>query len=256
MVAFDFDHTIVNDNTDIVVRDLIAKDQIPDELKSLYSSSGWIPYMDAIFRLLHAKNISRNGMLAAIETIPEVTGMKELIRRLYETQNTDVIIVSDSNSQFIGHWCRNNSIADYVKNIFTNPAEFDANEALHIKPYHHQLTCALSTVNLCKGSILQDFLQKQQKSNCVMYKKVFYVGDGNNDLCPILRLAKDDFGCARKGYTLQKDLQAIKTENRWKMENMQNAGDEKSQVVGGSLDAEIFFWNDGNELAKFILSKI
>lgn len=250
LVAFDFDHTVVDDNTDIVVRDLIAKDKIPEEVKFLYTSSGWIPYMQAIFKLLHANAVRRNDMFAAIENIPEVNGMKDLIRRLYETQDTDVIVVSDSNSQFIGHWCRHNGITEYVKDVFTNPAEFDADEVLKIQPYHHQTTCSLSSVNLCKGSILETYLQEQQKSNGVAYKKIFYVGDGNNDLCPILRLAEDDVGCARKGYRLQKELQSLKSNA------MPDAADEDPKTDGRSVDPEIFVWNDGNELAEFIMNKI
>lgn len=257
MVAFDFDHTVVDDNTDTVVRDLIGKDEIPDEVKFLYTSSGWIPYMHAIFKLLHANGIRRSDMLAAIENIPEVIGMRELIRRLHATQYTDVILVSDSNSQFIGHWCRQNGIAAYVKHVFTNPAEFDANEVLNIQPYHHQTTCSLSSVNLCKGNILENYLREQRETNGVTYAKIFYVGDGHNDLCPILRLAKDDVGCARMGYRLQKELQSASiAENHSEAGEKNNTENENFRTLGSSVDAEIFVWNDGCELAEFILKKI
>lgn len=247
---------MVDDNTDIVVRDLIAKDKIPDEVTFLYTSSGWIPYMHAIFKLLHAHGIRRNDMLEAIENIPEVTGMKELIRRLYETQDTDVVVVSDSNSQFISHWCRHNGIVEYLKDVFTNPAEFDANELLNIHPYHHQTACSLSSVNLCKGSILEDYLLEQQKSNGVAYKKIFYVGDGNNDLCPILRLGKDDVGCARKGYRLQKKLQSLESGNGPISDDRPNEGNGNSKNMASSVDAEVYVWNDGSELAEYIFEKI
>lgn len=256
MVAFDFDHTVVDDNTDIVVRDLIAKDKIPAEVTFLYTSSGWIPYMHAIFKLLHANGIRRSNMLEAIENIPEVTGMKALIRRLYETQDTDVVVVSDSNSQFISHWCRHNGIAEYLKGVFTNPADFDANEVLNIQPFHHQTTCSLSSVNLCKGRILEDYLLEQQKSNGVAYKKIFYVGDGHNDLCPILRLGKDDVGCTRIGYGLQKKLQSLETGTGSNADDRPNEGNENAENMAPSLDAEIFAWNNGTELAEYIFKRI
>lgn len=251
LVAFDFDHTVVADNTDIVVRDLISKNKIPNEVKFLYTDSGWIPYMGAVFKILHANGIRRNDMLTAIESIPEVAGMKDLIRKLYASQDTDVIIVSDSNSQFIGHWCRHNGIDECIKKIFTNPAEFDANELLNIQPYHNQLTCLLSSVNLCKGDILADYIHEQQESNGVTYRKIFYVGDGNNDLCPILRLGKEDVGCARHGYRLQRDIQALSAKNGLEAADVENAGKESSKNFS-SLDAEIFAWNDGNDLSDFI----
>lgn len=247
LVAFDFDHTVVNDNTDIVVRDLIAKEKISDDVKLLYTSSGWIPYMQAIFNLLHSNGFKRNDLLTAIECIPEVNGMKELMRRLYETQQTDVIVVSDSNSEFIGHWCRHNGIDEYVTQVFTNPAAFNTDELLDIQPHHHQTTCTLSSVNLCKGDVLANYLQEQQKTNDVIYRKIFYVGDGHNDLCPILRLAKDDYGCARNGYRLEKELQALGTTDDTP---------ENDKSNGHTIDAGVFVWNDGNELAEFILKNI
>lgn len=256
LVAFDFDHTVVDGNTDIVVRDLIAKDKIPEEVKFLYTSSGWIPYMHAIFRLLHENGIRRTDMLTAIEKIPEVTGMKKLIRRLHGTRDTDVLIVSDSNSKFIDHWCRHNDVVDCVKKVFTNPAEFDANEVLNIQPFHHQTTCSLSSVNLCKGAILEDYLQQQEETNGVTYKKIFYVGDGHNDFCPVLRLARGDVGCARKGHRLERELQEFVNEKTVTVDEIDSPKNKSVNTVGFTLDADAFVWKDGNELAEFIFKMI
>lgn len=235
LVAFDFDHTVVDDNTDIVVRDLVAREKIPDEVVKLYKHSGWIPYMQEIFNILHANGITKSHILSAVETIPEVAGLKNLFKCLHSSQDFDLIIISDSNSEFINYWCKFNGIIDYVNEIYTNPAEFHSNGLLKLRPHHHQLTCTLSSVNLCKGDILEEYMRQQQHDKNVIYEKVFYVGDGSNDICPILRLGNQDYACVRKDYRLHKEI---------------TNDDSESQL---NLEANLLVWSDGNELMDFIL---
>ena len=40
----------------------------------------------------------------------------------------------------------------------------------------------------------------------VTYTRVVYVGDGHNDLCPLLQLSESDVGVVRRGYGLDKAL--------------------------------------------------
>lgn len=233
LVAFDFDHTVVDDNTDIVVRDL-AKSTISDEITKLYKQSGWIPYMQEIFHLLHGDGFRRIEILDAIKGIPEVAGLKALLKTLYDTGTVDIIIISDSNSVFIKHWCDHNNVTDYIKQVFTNQAHFNDNEVLKIQPYHHQLECPLSSENLCKGKVLEDYVQSQLEENAVAYDNIFYVGDGINDICPILRMGTQDFGYARIGYRMQKEF------------------DKKNQ----SLDATLELWTDGRDLKQLIFNHL
>lgn len=242
MIAFDFDHTVVDDNTDIVVRDLIGKDKISAEVTKLYKSSGWIPYMQEIFHILHANNITKADIKVAIENIPEVAGLKSLVKRLHETGTTDIIIISDSNSTFIKYWCDHNGITDYIKRVFTNHAEFNDDGILKIQPYHHQLTCRLSSENLCKGDVLEEFVKNEKQANNVIYERVLYVGDGSNDICPVLRLGGQDVGFARKGYRMQKDIDKVLSE-------LQSDG-------GKLMDAELLIWNDGRDLRSQIFERV
>ena len=46
-----------------------------------------------------------------------------------------------------------------------------------------QETCTLSTKNLCKGQIMEDYVQSCGKR----FSFICYVGDGGNDFCPSLR---------------------------------------------------------------------
>lgn len=54
----------------------------------------------------------------------------------------------------------------------------------------------------CTGTILKGYIEGSAQK----YSKVVYVGDGKNDLCPMLQLGEGDVGIVRKGYGLEKAL--------------------------------------------------
>lgn len=204
LIALDFDHTVVDDNTDIVVRNLLTIDQIPENVRSLYKSSDWIGYMQEIFNLLHKHGFGKESILSAIRGIPETPGFCEFIRRMAERPDVDVIIISDSNSVFINTWLEKHQLASSIREIFTNPAHFPeaSDGALQLSPFHQQTECALSSVNLCKGRVLSEFQQQNP-----IYTHCIYAGDGRNDVCPSLRLSGGDLACPRIGYPCAKSLQ-------------------------------------------------
>lgn len=199
LVAFDFDHTIADDNSDIVVRKLLPSAKIND-IKHLYRSDGWTAYMQKIFNLLHTNGYTREEITSAVNKIPFTPGLDSVLHYLKEN-NCDAIIISDSNSVFIQDWLHSNGFAHAVHSVFTNPASYNSEGGLDIDMYHVQDWCKLSTVNLCKGHILENFISEKVASG-VSYSKVAYVGDGKNDYCPILRLSSNDLAFPREGYAL------------------------------------------------------
>ena len=92
LVAFDFDHTIVDDNTDVVVQKLIPKDKISDEVKMLYSSDGWTAFMQQIFHLLHDNGVTPAQIRDTIVSIPATLGMDTLLHQL-KKNNAEVILL-------------------------------------------------------------------------------------------------------------------------------------------------------------------
>lgn len=223
VIALDFDHTVVHDNTDIVVRNLLKPEQIPEIVRKLYKGSDWIAYMQEIFNLLHANGFTQDDIQNAIRGIPETPGFCDLIRRMGSRPEVDVIIISDSNTVFINTWLEKHQLTKSVRHIYTNPAEFPApGEGLKIRPYHQQIECPLSSVNLCKGMVMCQFLEENPD-----IKHCIYAGDGRNDVCPSLRLSAMDLACARIGYPCAKALQ----------------GEYSSQ-----LKAPLFLWDTGFEL--------
>lgn len=50
LLVFDFDHTLIDENSDEYVTRLAPGGQLPEEIKSLYEEDGWTDYMAEIFR--------------------------------------------------------------------------------------------------------------------------------------------------------------------------------------------------------------
>lgn len=235
LAAFDFDHTVVDENTDIVARDLIDSSLIPESVKQLYKSSGWIEYMQEIFNLLHSNGRSPVDIRTAIRAIPETEGMSECIKKLAQS-GFEVIVISDSNSMLIDAWCESR-IAGCFSEIFTNPARFDDSGRLCLKPYHHQTYCTLSSENLCKGQVLEDFIEKRRQQG-QYFESVFYIGDGRNDICPMLRLGENDTACPRVGYLCEKEIENV------------------ARKVSKELRANMFRWNTGRDLLDYMLESV
>ena len=51
LIAFDFDHTLVDDNSDTyIIKRLAPNGKLPDEIKAIYRKKCWTTYMGAIFK--------------------------------------------------------------------------------------------------------------------------------------------------------------------------------------------------------------
>lgn len=238
LAAFDFDHTIIEKNSYVVAMDILACDKFPSFLKQLHRT-GWTAFMQGIFDLLHNNNVDEITIRQSIQDLEPIKGMSELIKDLNENLNYDVIIISDSNSYFINTWLASNNLKSNVKRVFTNPARFH-NGHLKIEMYHFQDKCTLSTKNLCKGQILEEFVAEQQDAG-VIYDKIIYVGDGSNDICPILRLNQQDMGCVRNEYKC--------------MELVKKAKDGQPLDKSGkqyNLKCDILVWDNGFDILEAV----
>lgn len=241
LIAFDFDHTIVDKNTDFVVQELLTdKSALTEEIRDLHKSFGWTAYMQAIFSLLNRSNVTKADILKIIDDIPEVNGMRDTIVTLKTMYNFDIIIISDSNSEFIESWCRAKKVSHCFRKIFTNPAKFDGEtELLCIKAYTSQTDCKMCTTNLCKGTVLQTFLNERESlDGAPPYEQVIYVGDGRNDMCPIFRLAKNGIGFARRGYYMDKHIEECLVQQK------------------RTLDGTLMRWTDGHDLLAHIVANL
>ena len=207
LVAFDFDNTIIDDNSDLYIKKLAPDGVIPPEIMSQYSSKGWTIFMGTIFAYLHENGRTQNDIEQCLKEIKFTNGMKDLLHYLQDDM-FEVVIISDANSHFIKCIMEAAHLDHVIKETFTNPAHFNENGCLLIEYYHTQDWCDRSTVNLCKGHILDSYIEKRAKES-IQFKTVAYVGDGTNDLCPSLRLRAQDVVYPRIGFSLYKKINSL-----------------------------------------------
>lgn len=114
------------------------------------------------------------------------------------------MILSDCNTAVINYVLKENNIYDLFDKIITNNGSYDKNGIMHVEGYHdkqHSYKCPKCPWNLCKGSEIS-------KIDLNKYKKVYYVGDGTNDICPTLHLREKDIVCARKDSELDLNIKS------------------------------------------------
>ena len=155
--------------------------------------------MEEILKIIHEENVTQEELEAHLGKIVIHKNMQAALRLIRDRSDVDCFVLSDSNTVFIDVVLRHYKLRDVVKRIVSNPAAYDPAGRLHVR-HTHSHTCGRCPENLCKGFYLDGFLS----SNA--YKKVVYVGDGGNDVCPSLRLSSRDTVLARDGYALPRRL--------------------------------------------------
>ncbi|XP_020645116.3 pyridoxal phosphate phosphatase PHOSPHO2 [Pogona vitticeps] len=202
LLVFDFDHTIVDENSDTWIVKCAPAAKLPDEIKNSYKKGHWTEYMGRVFRYLGDNGVREEEMKRTMTTIPFTAGMKELLDFIRKHKDFfDCIIISDSNAIFIDWILKAASISELFDEVFTNPASFDGCGYLTVQNCHVH-DCVKCPVNLCKKKVLEEFLDHHVTPR-VKYSQIIYIGDGGNDLCPVMCLKKDDVVMPRQGYTLE-----------------------------------------------------
>jgi pyridoxal phosphate phosphatase PHOSPHO2 len=231
LVVFDFDHTIIDANSDIHVNKLFPSDEERLIVENNFPKfQCWTDRMQEIFHQLHKYNIKETDYIQNMKEIPLTNGFSHLIEYLYSIPNSHLIIVSDSNLVFINTILKHNHLDHVFKDIFTNPAYFNEdNQCLIIEQYGQQ-TCPTCPSNMCKREIIEKYLRTKFSEEI----PVLFIGDGHNDVCAANNLKKGDLVCARTGYRMAKELK------------------QQEELGMNKLQAEFFEWNDGKQIEDFI----
>lgn len=192
LVVFDFDHTVVDGNTDTWIT------KLSDDVKPILKTSDvcWTDRMNAVFCKLHEKNFRKSDFDKCLQTLPFTKGMKELLTFI-SSQSINCVIISDSNTYFIDHLLKAANLRKVFSEIHTNPGCWNDLEKLCVE-YYHSHSCHRCPANLCKGNALKAYI----KNNNVAHQKIVYIGDGRGDYCPTLQLQGSDYVFARENYTL------------------------------------------------------
>ena len=135
-----------------------------------------LPSTQELFRFHYPAEIGKKEFHAVLDNVPFVPGLPECIIEL-KRLGGELIVISDANSYFIRHVLQHHKLLKHFNEIFSNPGYIDNQGQLIISPYMNNLECKLSSRNLCKGKVLQDYV-KRRKSEGQPFVFVGFAGDG------------------------------------------------------------------------------
>ena len=131
LVAFDFDCTVVDENTDAVVQSIAGFPALDFE----FDGGGWTAFMQKVFQFHHANGVTEKEFCRSLDSISFAPGMLDLINKLSSLDYVEMIIVSDANSFFIDHILEKNGLKGTFSEIATNPARFDESGMLFTRNF-------------------------------------------------------------------------------------------------------------------------
>lgn len=226
LFVFDFDLTLVDDNTDTWIMSICPELQIHENLRSLRKQFGcWTDLMDHVFSLI-SPHTSEEDILRHMRQLRLYEQAMKAVTAVRDCPNSEAIIISDANTIFIECILTESGMREVIKEVFSNPAQFDPDGRLRVWRYHSHScrTCARSP-NLCKGSVLEEYLKTNPG-----YEKVVFVGDGRGDFCPSLSLREQDVVVCREGFPLAKLLSSVTASGPSTSQSRQSDYEETSSI--------------------------
>ena len=245
LLVFDFDHTVVEENTDVEVMSLWDEAKaggktLKDVVRPYSAEHSWTTYMNDVMEALHDHGVTREHIEERMCRLRLTPGMAELFKAANETGVCDIVIASASNTFFIETILKHHELAHTVAAVYTHPAEFASDGRLVVKPFADNKTCANCEADMCKSDIVREFTASRPD---VVYKKVSYAGDGRNDFCPMQSLSSPEHHLAlvREGFSLERFLARSQVER-----------DAGKEVAG--IEAQQHFWKTANDIRPLIES--
>ena len=165
IAAFDFDHTIIDVNSDTFINKLISVKPNHKFSKEIESNKCWTIRMNAVFMEMHTNHkITQTDYITCLNEIKISDSMLELLRLLND-KHYKLIIVSDANTFFIEKILEQNGIGHLFSNetILTNRAEFNNDGCLIVKRFNEiynqngdpfKCSTNICTENICKGYLI------------------------------------------------------------------------------------------------------
>ncbi|NXQ45049.1 PHOP1 phosphatase, partial [Catharus fuscescens] len=229
LLVFDFDETIVDENSDDSV--LRGRD-LPEPLRHSPEGGSYNEHMRRVLAFLGEQGVSPADFRAVYENIPLSPGMAELFQFLSKHHELlELILISDANTFGIEAKLSAAGLRSLFRKIFSNPASIDRRGFLTLGPYHSH-KCPRCPANMCKRKILSEYLRERAQD--VEFQRVLYVGDGANDFCPSGILRAADVAFPRKGYPMHRLIQ------------------ESQEKQPGAFQAAVVPWESATEVARYL----
>ncbi|OCT60003.1 phosphoethanolamine/phosphocholine phosphatase [Xenopus laevis] len=206
LLIFDFDETIVNENSDDCVVQAAPNQELPDWLSSSIQDGFYYQYMQKVLKYLGDKGVKLADLRSVYEKIPLSPGMPDLFRFLMKKQDRfEIILISDANVFGVESSLKAHGFHSLFRRVISNHTKVEKNGYLSLEPYHTH-TCPNCPASMCKRKIVTEYLVERSKDG-VTFEKVMYVGDGANDFCPSVVLTATDVAFSRKNYPMHQLIQ-------------------------------------------------
>uniref|UniRef100_A0A8C2XPJ0 Phosphoethanolamine/phosphocholine phosphatase 1 n=1 Tax=Cyclopterus lumpus TaxID=8103 RepID=A0A8C2XPJ0_CYCLU len=205
LIFFDFDETIVDETSDDVVVQAAPGQHLPGWLKDTYQPGHYNEYMQRVLAYLAEQGVTESDIRSSMEKIPATPGMITLFQflRTRPPQDFEVVLLSDANTFFIEAWLRRAGARPLFHRIFSNPATFNRDGRLVLRPFHAH-DCMRCPSNMCKQVIVREYVARRTQERGRPYQRVCYVGDGANDFCPVLSLGPRDVAFPRRDFPMHR----------------------------------------------------
>ena len=202
----DFDHSLVDVNTDPFVLEHSGTEGALEELRRRHAEVGqWTDTM-----ALSLAPLTRAAIEKALDAVTLHADMVAALRHARDEADARIVILSDANTVFIAHILAKAGLGALFDRVVSNPASWthgeDGHEHIVVTRFHSPDAaphgCEHCPVNLCKRLALADVMRELDDDPAAAGEQtVIYLGDGGNDWCPARDathlLARDGMGLSR-----------------------------------------------------------
>ena len=236
LFAFDMDNTILSDNTDYVIRDLLnseEKNKINEQI-----GKDWIKEMNLFYSKFQEKGIGVEAIKNIVQSIPLTNGFESVFDLVKSYKNKEVVIISGANVIFV-KWVIEKHNLNFVDQYYSINAE--VNGSLFSISKYHDHNCKRCDPCFCKFEVANEVFTNKD------YDKVFYFGDGLNDHCAVKAFQEkyDTYFFIRKDYSLYKNIYFLYSEEN-------NYDEQVLTKLGKEIKATIIVFTDGVDLVERI----
>ncbi|KAK9275012.1 hypothetical protein L1049_022270 [Liquidambar formosana] len=231
VVVFDFDRTIIDGDSNKWV---VTEMGLTELFQKVRHTIPWDSVMSRMMEELHTKGKTADEIAECLKRAPLHPRITAAIKSAHAL-GCDLRILSNGLQFFVETILKHHGILGCFSEINTNPTFVDEEGRLTILPYHDFTSsphgCNLCRSNMCKGLVIER-IQASTSDNGK--KRFFYLGDGNGDFCPSLKLKEGDHVMPRMNFPLWKRICSSPT----------------------VIKAEVHAWSDGEELERVLLHLI
>ncbi|RPD59908.1 hypothetical protein L226DRAFT_487823 [Lentinus tigrinus ALCF2SS1-7] len=214
LIVFDFDWSLADQDSDRWVLEVLAP-KLRKKMKELKKEVQWTDLVASCMQELHEQGGTREQIEDALRLMPVHPAMIRGVSSLKSRGKTTFFLLSNANIIYITTVLKSKGLESLFHEIVTNPAEWDPSGLLKVRrridPSGPQHNCKVGcSPNMCKGEELDAFLKRHGSE----FDRIVYVGDGSNDLCPVLRLRKQDVVFCRRYRGLYSLIKPYEEEGR------------------------------------------